>query len=393
MYVLTERKMRIARLERPLRYVRMLLWLLRFTAGTSKAKMALAIVLSVLARALIMAGFIVALRATTLVVSGAAREAALRHFHLTFLSEFVLVLMVAMGVGILLVTAALSAVGKRRILEKLGNQLSMLAQQEMVQRFQIELRSVPDPVERRRLYVQYSTRFENDVITNAKHATGYAVELLTALSLTLISIAILVFIDPGLALFVLAVIVSYSAVSVGVSYGDHWLSMQRRQTKTIEMGGKVAELVDDFIHEDEAKRNEARQKFSGLKEGGLIAADAGEPSVHISYGRRFLRFIVDPVNSMIVMSAPIFLFVIFYAYSLSLFEDVDVVHVVFMVFISRFSIQFAQTLIAEARRFSVRYRSLRICRQIITEGKPIIPMLALPPPPLEKPEENEDDQL
>jgi hypothetical protein len=391
--ILAERKMRIARLERPLRYVRLLIWLLRFTLRTSRARTLLGIGLSVAARALIMGGFVVALRATTLVVSGAERQATLRHLHLPFLSEFLLVVLVAGFVAVLLLLSGLSAVARRRILEKLGNQLSMAVQQEMVQRFQLELQGETDSVERRRLYVQYSTRFENEVITAIKHATGNAVELLTGLVLTLITLVMLVFIDVGLAVFVAAVIVTHTTISVAFFYGEHWSSIERKQTKTVELT-KVANLLDDFVDKDEGKRRAAREKFSGLKEGGLITADAEEPSAGISYARRVLRFIADPVNSMIVMSAPVFLFVIFYAYSLSLFEEVTIVRVVFMVFIARFSIQFAHAVTGEARKFSIRYRSLRLGHQVMAEGRPIIPMLALPAQPApEKVDEPDDEQV
>lgn len=374
------------------RYIEMVVWLFLWAAQAAPFLLIWSLILNIFARATIMLGFIWAVRAMSLVISADHRRQALAQLgHFAHIGEGLFVALIALGVGVVLLTSGLATRAKRRCLNRLATKLSTRAQELLSNRFQAELLHPDIEVKQRKpLYALYANSFENQLLSALKLGVAGIVDMFAALVLVLITILIVAWIDWLFFLFLVIIIVAYAIFSVRFSYGTHLASTKGKRQRSEVLRQKVLNLHDAFVHADEETQKRALERFSKLK----AAAQANEGSNDDddftgSYLARILKFLSDPANSQIAMTTPVFLFLIVYTYHLSLKESVSVISTVTSLFVARFVLSFAANVISEARRFSLRYKNIRLYYMISVKGEPLIPQLNAATPTVDS--KDEDD--
>lgn len=381
-------------LGRSRRYVEMLLWIFFWTVRESPSLVIRALIADVIGRASVMAAFIGLVKSVSAVARPEVRKQLLNHLAHYDISmrPGVLVLLIAGAVTTTLIVSGICSSLKRRWYEELGARVSSIAHKRMVSRFQGELQGLP-LAERRAGYVRY-TRFEDAIITALKTGATNSVELFAVLLLLGATIIYLGLLDVRVLIFMLLVVAAFGVFSVGFSYREHLTTSRERVARQVELNSKVNELLDDFIHEDSAKHEPARESFHRLKVEALIEAHRQASRKKQDQLTRLLGFLSSPLNAQIVVSTPVFIFIIFYAYYESYAQEVDLVAIVSILFIARFMLMFSQNLAGEARKFSIKYRQIRTYYMIDVLGRRILPLVAeANARPELKGDEEEDDAL
>jgi hypothetical protein len=366
----------MSNLGRSRRYLHMLLWIFVWAARESPGLLVMALISDIIGRASIMAAFIGLVKSISFVANAKERAALIHHLamHDIPMRPGVLVLVVALALASTLLVSAIAVSLKRRWYEQLGVRVSTLAHQKLVHQFQLELQNL-EPADRRKAYARY-TKFEDPIITTLKTGAANSVELFAVFVLLVCTIAYLALLDYRFLTFMLAVVASFGVFSVGFSYREHLSGTRERQARLQELGQKVSGLVVDFIDDDDQKREAARQSLHRLKLESIIDLDKQKSSKkETTLLSTFLGFLSNPANAQIVISTPIFMFIVFYAYYESFAQEVTLVSIFTILFIARFMIQFAQSLAAEARKFSLKYRNIRTYYMISVIGRQLLPFM------------------
>jgi ABC-type multidrug transport system fused ATPase/permease subunit len=374
----------------------MLLWIFSWAARESPGLLVLSLISDVVARASIMAAFIGLVKSISAVASAKIRAEVVHAFtaHHIPMRPGLVVLMIACALAATFLVSAIAVTVKRRAYEQLGARVSALAHQKMVRQFQLELKSLPAP-ERRASYALYQ-RFEDPIITAMKTGASNSVELFAVFILFACTFVYLAVLDYRFLVFIVAVIASFGVFSVGFYYREHLASSRQRQARSKQLDLDVRSLVEDFIDDDDARSEAARASFHKLKLKSLIEVERGaRGSEEADLLTKLLGFLSNPANTQIVISTPVFIFIVFYAYYESYAQEVTLVSIFTILFIARFMLQFAQNLVGEARKFALKYRNIRIYYMINVMGRRLLPMMtgAQSKPDDKSPDEDEDDGL
>jgi hypothetical protein len=367
----------LSNLGRSRRYLHMLLWIFVWAARESPALLVMALISDIIARASIMAAFIGLVKAISFVANVKERAALIHHLavHHIPMRPGVLVLAIALLLASTFLVSAIAVSLKRRWYEKLGARVSTLAHQFLVRQFQLELQSLA-PEERRPAYLRY-IRFEDPIITALKNGAANSVELFAVFVLLAYTVVYLAVMDYRFLIFMLCVVASFGVFSVGFSYREHLIGSRERQARSQELNQKVNGLVADFIDDDQQKRETARETLHLLKlESVINTENQNRPKRKGNHlVAKLLGFLSDPANTQIVISTPVFIFIVFYAYYESFVQEVTLTSIFTILFVARFMLQFSQALVGEARKFSIKYRNIRIYYMISVMGRRLLPFM------------------
>ncbi|MEX0955346.1 MAG: hypothetical protein WDZ83_09065 [Rhizobiaceae bacterium] len=356
------------------RYLRTLLWALGWVFQSAPGPFIRSIILTIVARAALLAGFVGAIRSLRFIISAESRAALVTKLHVPYASEDLLVAGIAVGVACSLAISGIAMARKRHWQEVMGDKVATNIQRVVAERFQAELLGgsySKDIVGR--LYNGFSNSFEPQTSNTMKIAATNVSEICGALAIATIIIAYLALQDVVLAIIAITIILAYSTYAVSHAYKDHITRYNIRKVQRGRSRGEVGTLLAEFIAPDHDVNRNALDKFHRIKSRAKVGAEAGEKANSVTGMIR--RFFTEPVNAMIIITSPMFIYIILHSYYVSQAQNVDVFSIFISVILTRFLGQYSTMYISQSRSFALKYKNIRICYFIIKENAAVVPFM------------------
>lgn len=332
------------------------------------------------ARLSLMAGFIGALFAVRIATSKPYRLKLLEKYDMAMLGELGLVLaLVGLVAGIILFSVV-CGLWRRQNGEGVTDHVAKRFQQALFAKFTEETERLQmQGAQFTRIYALYSARLESTLILWLKAAATNVIDMFThALSL-LLTLIILVLLDPIVAAIVLPVLAVASAVYLAASHRQHHALMASRRKTMESTGHRFRELSTQSVDE----RDSVFWEQLTSEHDKIVAAHLeGAGQTHRFYsglkGWSLGRIISMPTAMMPAMTAVVFILVILYFFERSEIAPIDLTRAIATFFIVRFSLAFGIALSTDLRRFATRYHLVALGYKLVQENASVIDQLSGP---------------
>lgn len=380
-----------------LSFARVLQWTWRSVWTSNVWKVVGLVILGVISRFSLMAGFIGALQGMGLVISQPHRLKVLSHLehvHLAFVGEFGLIVGIMTCIMFFFCLSLVCGLLKKQMVESTCDAVAKGAQARLFRKFRAEMSSSLDgknEKENANIYVGYALALEQRLMLALRNSSAAMIEVLTNFLLLAVTMSILISQDVSIFLFQAVLLFSFAALFLNLSYREIVVQTRTRATAHALARTRVKARGERFHSVREQSDWEAFEKEHELEVQTRLT---GEGTANRFYsavrGVSIRRVLSSPPTIAPLLAVFLFTFLIVYFFELSQLGPVNVSWAIFVVLLARFGLQYGQTLVFETVKITRNLDNLKLLVKLIETDEPVLPYISAPAPPSED-DENKSD--
>lgn len=362
-----------------LSFARVLQWTWRRVWTSNVWKVVGLVILGVISRFSLMAGFIGALQGMGLVISQPHRLKVLshlEHFHLAFIGEFGLIVGIMTCIMFFFGLSLACGLLKKQMVESTCDAVAKGAQARLFRKFRAEMSTSLEGKKEKEIaniYVGYALALEQRLMLALRNASAAMIEVLTNFLLLAVTMSILISQDVSIFLFQAVLLFSFAAIFLNLSYREIVLQTRTRLTAHALARTRVKARSERFHSVREQSDWEAFEKEHELEVHTRLTGEGAANRFYSAVrGISVRRVLSSPPTIAPLLAVLLFTFLIVYFFELSELGPVNVHWAIFVVLLARFGLQYGQTLVFETVKITRNLDNLKLLVKLIETDEPVL---------------------